>query len=373
MRKKIKQSGIQQLFLILVLILTCTLVMMTFSACSSSSDSDSDTTSDVSGDGKGGDDDLDNSLLKGTHYTGIFASTENTMWNQTANMVFDGSGDYNYNIIYDSTDESGNYSGEYTVAENGEFSLLETDAKGIVASDGQTTVFSDSEPAGLDDAIYLAMSIEKSTGISTSDLSGNFVVCEIRNDGSQLKASRYLFSFDGNGTYTANYLSDSDGSSGDISGMYSMAEDGELSISVNGLTKTFQGYLSSGGDKILIMDDDDDNEVMMMVGLKKPSRADITSFSGNFQLNQLGGDGDSQWVSSVNATADGSGSLTVEIINDSSGESGTYTVDYTISDDGSFQLVDVGEGVISADGNTVLIVGTDATEGIIMMIGIKKH
>ncbi len=317
---------------------------------------------------------LNNSLLNGTHYTGIFAQSGTTKWNQTGDMVFDGSGDYDYSILYDSTDETGDYPGTYTVTENGDFAMPGTDVIGIASSDGKTVLFTDTAPAGLDDAIYLGVSIEKPSGMAASDLSGDYVIGQIRHDGTRTKTAYFVFNFDGAGTLSGSCLADTDDSTGDLSGTYDVSSDGALDITITGLLKDFQGYISEGGDVLMVLDTDDDGEVLLMVGLKKTTGADASLFNGNYQMNQFGGDDNSQWSTRISAAADGTGNVSATLLSDSEGDSGTYNMSYSIGSDGTIELTDVGKGIISSDGNIVLLVDTEATDdNVMLMLGIKKQ
>ncbi|MBU3917688.1 hypothetical protein KKA14_19345, partial [bacterium] len=161
-------------------------------------------------------------------------------------------------------------------------------------------------------------------------------------------------------------------STADFAGTYTVASDGALTIT--GLGQDFQAYASDGGKLILVLDDDDsDDEVLLMVGLKKTAGANASLFSGDYQMNQFGGDDDSQWSTRINGTADGTGNVSAAILSASDGDSGSFNLSYTVAGDGTMELTDVGTGIISSDGNTVLIVDTDADDDVMIMIGIKKQ
>lgn len=349
-----------------LILLVCCLAMVSFMSCGS--DDDSTTVQ------------YDNSRLNGTHFMGFFGedTSSDTMWGQIDDILFDGNGAWDLDIVYDSTGSTGSYSDTYSVISNGEMNINGSDIIGIASSDGNTTSFTDAAPAGTDDSISLGISVEKSSGMSVSNLNGDYVFCQIRYDDSDARphTARFAFSFDGSGAVTGSFLEDSDGGIGALAGTYTVAADGAFGLVLGGVAKTFQGHVSQDGNFIVVLDNDTDGEVLLMAGLKETSSADNSLLSGSYQINLFGGDDTNNKVSRMNATFDGSGNLTATIIADSAGDTGTHTLTYTIAATGRLVFTDTGQGIVSSDGSMFLVVDTYIVGGgdryVMMMIGNKK-
>ena len=296
----------------------------------------------------------------------------------SGDTIYDGTGGYDYTVLYDSTGGSGSFSGTYTAQDDGILTYPESDAVGIFSEDGTVVAYTDTAPAGLDDDIYLGMSIEESSGMTAADVTGSYIICQIRRkDGEKLKTARLEFTFDGVSSFTGTVLSDSDGTSpGDVTGDYLVSDDGSLEVNLSNPVKSFQGQVSADGKTILALDDDADNEIVMMAGVKKTSGASNSLFNGQYQTNVFGGDSDSQSTTRLNSTADGAGNVTSTVIADSGGGEGTtYEATYTISIDGTTQIEPgPGSGIISSDGSILILVDTDDSDDDLQMsISIKKH
>jgi hypothetical protein len=330
--------------------------------------------SDSDGDGGGGNGSGDNnSILTGDFFT-MHMEDSSSLTNQSNAVTFDGQGGYDGSILYDSAGDSGSYTGTYEVSSDNALTYSGTDMTGIVSADASTFAVVDTSPAGVDTSIALAIGTRTSSGMTASDLSGEYVVCQFRHDGSDPGTSLFTFNFDGTSALTGTYLADSDGSSGSLSGTYTVADDGGLGLTITGLAKVFQGYISADGKLIVILDIDDDGEVLLMVGLKTTTGADASLYSGDYQMNMISSDASSRWTSMVDTTADGSGNLSVSVVSDSDGDSGQYDLSYTVGTDGRLTITENGlSGVISSDGELFILADTDDSDGDVMIaVGIKE-
>jgi hypothetical protein len=314
-----------------------------------------------------------NSVLDGSYYM-IHMQESIGLSNQSNAMTFDGRGGYNGNIVYDSGGDTGSYSGTYTVSTDDELTFTGTDMVGTVSADGNTFSVVDTSPAGVDNSIAMGISIKTSSGITTSDVAGDFIVSQIRDDGTRPETSLFVLTLDGSGAFTGSYIADSDGSSGSLSGTYTVAGDGGFGLAITGLTKTFQGHASSNGGLFIILDIDNDGEVLLMVGLKKTTGADASIFSGDYQMHVIGGDNSGNWTSRYNAASNGAGGLTASIVSDSGGDTGQYNLSYTVAADGSLSITETGEiGIVSADGEMFIMVDADDSDNdVLMAFGMLK-
>jgi hypothetical protein len=212
--------------------------------------------------------------------------------------------------------------------------------------------------------------------MSASSLSGTYIICQVRRDDERVKASRMEFVFDGAGSASGSILEDSDNTTGSLSGTYTVAVNGAFTMDVTGLTKEFEGQVASDGNLLIILDTEDDGEVLMMVGVKTSSGLGNATLSGDYQMNQFGGDDTDTWTTRIDLTADGAGSLTADILADSNDDlPAPLTLSYTVGDNGMFTITGTDDvGHLSADGEIFVLVDSDATgDGdVALLIGIKK-
>lgn len=348
------------------LLFLCTLTFLSIGlvACSSSDNDD---------DGAGGGGNSQADLLDSTYFMGIFAdSGSSSMWNQINDTEFDGQGSYDNTIEYDSDGDSGTSNGAYTVASDGEIAFTGTDIAGISSSDGAFFSIIDTNPT---EDILLGVGVQVSSGMTAADLTGTYVIGQVRYDLDRLKTSRMEFTFDGAGSFVGEIQADSDGTPSALSGTYTVADDGGLDITVTGLPKDLEGQVSADGNLFVILDTDDDDEVSLMVGLKTTTGADASLLSGNYQMNQFGGDATSNWTTLIDMTADGSGNITATISADSGGDlTAPPPMTYTVGADGTFGITGLDDaGIVASDGNMFIIMdAVSSDDDVAFTIGIKK-
>ena len=318
-----------------------------------------------------------NDLLDGTYSFDLFAESNGAdFWNQSDAMIFDGSGGFSLTTAYDSTGDSGSLSGTYTVDTNGGLTVTGTDHKGQTTADGTLFVTTDTNPDDTDGDISLAAGLKSGSSMDASSLNGSYTICQIRNDGDT-KASRLSFTFDGAGTLSGEILEDTDGSTGTLSGTYTVAANGALGMVVTGISKTFAGNVSADGNIFLVYDTDDDGEVLLMVGLKKAaSGMSASNLSGDYQMNMIAGSATSTWTQRIAMSADGAGTMSIDILAASDDDlSDQPDMNYSVAGDGTLTITGTDlVGQLSSDGEILVLVDSDTSSDgeVILTIGIKK-
>jgi hypothetical protein len=329
----------------------------------------------------GGDDDpggpqTANDLLNGSYSFDLFADDHGDFWNQSDAMTLDGSGGFALTTVYDSTGDSASITGTYTVALDGSLTIAGTDLRGQTSADGNLFATTDTNPDDDDGDIILGVGLKYGSGMDASVLNGSYIVCQIRNDGDT-KASKMSMTFSGTGTLSGTILEDTDGTTGALTGAYSVAGNGAFGMDVGGLSKTFAGNVSQDGNIFLIYDTDDDGEVLLMIGIKMASSGmNLSSLSGDYQLNMIADDGTTPWTSRVAMTSDGLGSISADILAASDGDlSDQPDMNYTVAGDGALAITGTElSGQLSSDGEVFIMVDSDnsSDEEVQIIIGIKK-
>ena len=329
---------------------------------------------DSDGDGNG------NTLdaLAGTYFLHLFADTGSGNWNQMNEVDFDGAGNLDASIVYDSSGGSGTYSGTYAIAADHTFSFTGTDVEGIVSPNGNMMITIDTDPTDSDTEMLVGAAAAASTGSDATLLNGTYTLCQIRHDGVSFKASRLSAAFDGSGSFTGTVAADSDdgpGTVGALTGTYTIAANGRLDMAITGLAKSFDGFVAPDGESLVIIDDDDDGEILLMVGVKASSGNTLSSMNGTYEVHVFGGDGGTAWATLADATFNGSGVLSTVIVADSDNDLTTPPDrSYTVGDDGSLIIGTTNErGMVSPSGN-IFVAGDaeDTDTEVSILIGVKK-
>lgn len=326
--------------------------------------------------GDGGGNTLD--LLDGTYFLHLFADTGSGNWNQMNEVEFDGAGNLDASIVYDSSGGSGTYSGTYTIAADHTFSFTGTDVVGILSSDGNLMITIDTDPTDSDTEILVGAAPAASTGSDESLLNGTYTLCQIRRDSVAIKASRINVTFDGSGSFTGTVADDSDdgpGTVGALSGTYTIAANGRIDMAITGLAKSFDGFVAPDGESLAIIDDDDDGEVLLMVGVKASTGNDLSSLNGTYEVHVFGGEGSDAWATLADATFNGSGTLSAVIIADSDNDLTTPPDrSYSVGADGTLDIGTTNErGMVSPSGDIFVAGDAENTDSeVSILIGVKK-
>ena len=317
-----------------------------------------------------------NDLLDGSYRLYLFADGTGDGWNQLNATNFDGAGGFSSTTVYDSDGDSTTFSGTYTVGIDGMLTIEDTDISGQTSADGSFFATTDTNPSDADGDISLGVTLKSGSGLDNTVLNGTYTVCQIRKDVSGTMSSRMRITFDGAGVLNGDILEDSDGSTGSLTGTYTVASNGELGMVVTDLSKDFIGNVSADGNIILILDTDDDGEILMMVGVKAASGMDVADFSGDFQINLYNCDISETFTSRIDLSADGAGALSVDILAASDGDlSEQPDMVYTVASDGTLTITGTDNiGQLSSDGEVFVLVDADASSDgeVALLIGIKK-
>jgi cytoskeletal protein CcmA (bactofilin family) len=319
-----------------------------------------------------GDSQTANDKLNGNYHFYLFSNS----WNQMDESTFDGAGGLDLSTVYDSGGDNTTFSGTYTVESDGTLSIEDTDLEGQISADGNLFVTTDADASDAEGEILLGLALKSASGMDDSNLTGTYTVCQIRSDSTGTMSSRMSFTFDGAGVVSGDILEDSDGATASLTGTYSVASDGELDLTVTGLSKDFTGHVSTDANSFAIIDTDDDGEILLMVGVKTASGMDLASFSGDYQLNLYNSGTSDSFTSRIDLSADGSGVLSSDIIAASDGDlADRPDMNYTVASDGALAITGTDNiGQISSDGEFFILVDADATvDGeVALLIGIKK-
>jgi hypothetical protein len=313
-----------------------------------------------------------NDMLDGSYHFYLFANG----WNQMDETTLDGAGGLDLTTVYDSGGYSTTFSGTYTVNTDGTMSIENTDLGGQASADGNFFATTDADPSDADGDISLGLALKSGSSMDDSDLNGTYIICQIRSDSTGTMASRMSFAFDGTGVVSGDILEDSDGPTASLTGTYTVASDGELDLTVTGLSKDFTGHVSADGNSFVILDTDDDGEILLMVGVKTASGMGLSDLNGDYQLNLFNSDASDAFTSRINLSADGSGVLSIDIIAASDGDlADRPDMNYTVASDGTLTITGTDNiGQISSDGEFFILVDADASvDGeVALLIGIKK-
>ena len=162
--------------------------------------------------GCGSDDDSDeaiNDVLNGTFFMTHIGGS-NSLYNQINTVIFDGQGGYESTIEYDSSGDTGNFTGSYSVSSNYILTFPGQDIVGTVSTDEDKFSMIDTDTAGSDADILLGISVKTSSGMSAASLNGDYVFLQIRRDDERTKTARMLMTFDGAGNITGTQKDDTD-------------------------------------------------------------------------------------------------------------------------------------------------------------------
>ncbi len=220
-----------------------------------------------------------------------------------------------------------------------------------------------------DDDLSLHVGIKQSSGLSNSVLSGTYTMCEYGTDPDRW-TGRIELTSDGAGNLTWQQIADSNGDTGSGSGTYSVADDGELTIGGQDAV----GIVSASGNTFILVDTDASNDDLSLhVGIKQSSGLSNSTLSGTYTICEYGTDPD-RWTGRIEFTSDGAGNLTWQQIADTNGDTGSGSGTYSVADDGGLTIGGQDAvGIVSASGNTFILVDTDASnDDLSLHVGIKQ-
>lgn len=210
--------------------------------------------------------------------------------------------------------------------------------------------------------------------ISNATLTGSYSVAEWANEtniGGSAWTARGTLTSTGNGSSSYQVTQISSGSTGTLNFPYSINSQGLFNIGTGGASST--GQISSDGRYFFVADTDKaDQDVIFRFGVKTGSGLSNATLSGDYVLYEMGDFNGAPWTARMSMTANGGGAGTYTVLADSDGGSGTASLAYSVTADGTLTLDDM-PGHISADGSVFLLTDANAADGSIkIMIGVKK-
>ena len=225
--------------------------------------------------------------------------------------------------------------------------------------------------------LSIHVGIKKSSGMSNASIKGTFIMCQY---GTNPKpwighapliepnpwTGRLGLTLDGNGNGTYQQLDDSSGYSNSGSFTYSVAGDGKLSVTGEGIEDV--GIVSADGNIFVLVDTNaSDNDLSIHVGIKKSSGMSNASINGTFIMGEYGTD-PNPWAGRIEHTFDGNGNGTYQQLENSSGSTNSGSFTYSVASDGKLSVTGEGiedVGIVSADGNMFVLVDTNDSISVV--------
>ena len=294
-----------------------------------------------------------NTLFDGTYLTGEIG-LNSTPYSVRSEVVGYGDGHLEWNDI---TAPHGSGSFPITVAADGRIMVDGAD-NGIISPDGNAFATADTDAMN---ALGLRFGLKKSTGMTDSNLSGEYIIGAIQLSPDPA-IEPILITSSGLGTFDWEELLGPDTGTMD----YSVDDDGTLTI--GGIVQGLVGL--NGNLFVAVSTDDVDSETTLRVGIRKSSGLTNASLSGSYIMCQMGIDAD-LFTSIMDVSSNGSGTLTFSTIANSTGADGNGSVDYSVAADGVLSVDGQEAGIVSEDGNIFMILDLDVDYEA-LMIGIRK-
>ena len=320
-----------------------------------------------------------NARLTGTYQVDSFGypnDQDSDLWT----LTFDGAGNFTgSNLNLDGTTGSTTTSGTYSVAADGTLTIAwydptygGTTISGDLGASGDTLVairtpfFSSSVLFGIKQA---------QSNFSNASLNGAYTAARYDHNGAGDSSNLLTLTFDGAGNFTGTDTLNSNGttSSTAVSGTYSVAADGTLTMStING--SVVAGELSDGADRLVGRQGNTGDLPELLVGIKQGqanlSSASLTgtftwiSYENNAEHTGLA---KNDFVNRLTVTFDGAGNFSGTGVQYSveSASSTTISGTYSVTPDGTLAITSTDSstitGALSADGRT--LVASQTTPG----------
>lgn len=292
---------------------------------------------------------------------GITAATE------LFNMVPNGNGTLNYELIASSYGGSDSGTDTYTISSDGQITMPEE--KGVLSQDNDVFILVNTGPI---DFQSVSMGIKKSSGLTNSVLNGVYYVANMFTDSNGVWTRLLEVTFNGDGTGTSHCLSDTRGCVSDSAFSYTVASDGSYTNTTNGNT----GVVSTDGRIFTAVDvDESDSELCIAVGVKKSSGGmSVSSLAGKFYAIDVGFDLIAARLHTEynKVTFNGAGSLKWVELYTTWSPLITNTASYSVSSEGILTLGASSSiaGLVFPDGQGFMFIDTSSDEASIA-VGIK--
>lgn len=259
------------------------------------------------------------------------------------------------------------------------------DEYGIVSSDGSLAIITDAQfiDPNTQNDVETALIVRKSTNMTLSQASGEFIVSQIGQDAQGFYTSQVEVVLQGDGTGTWLILKHSVASEIGDGGTftYIVATDGTFTVDKDPVIDIDSGIISPDANVFVMTDsniNDGDGETYFAVGVRKS----ITppDLSGSYQLTFIGYDVTNtyplgpQFAARWDAVEDASNlQFNATAIVDSRGTTPGTTVTIphtTVANDGTFDANVYDLSIVSPDGEFFAIVETDITADAEIKIGL---
>lgn len=281
---------------------------------------------------------------------------------------FDGSGAFNADVDRDGSDD---YAGSYASYTDG--ALICFGGRGAVNAAGDTFLLADTTQ-GAPPEIKVSVGIIEGTTMDNGSLNGEYRACRylLKADGTMGRTSVIDVTADGTGNASFTFVLDSDGDSGSWNETYTVASNGQLVMG------TGRGQMRSDGALWCSADTDaSDNEVSIMVGVRKGSGMGPAVADGVYICAQAACEDEGSyvhhWTQRLDISADGLGLANWMVMSDSDGWSGGGVFGYFVDASGKLTVGGMFEGIISPDGEALVLVDADKSDDNIgIMIGIRR-
>jgi len=326
-----------------------------------------------------------NANLKGTYtavrydYGGVTGDAGD-LWTVT----FDGAGNFSGTLVENKGGKvgSGAVSGTYTVAADGTLNINWTGGvttlTGGLSSDGNTWVTSQTNAGGFrGDAADVLVGIKQGqTNFSNANLKGTYAAVRYDYGSTGDRGGLWIVTFDGAGNFSGTDTLNNAGtvSSVAVSGTYTVAADGALTISPTG-GSTITGGLSADGNTLVTSQTTVGVSPEVLVGIKQgQTNFSNANLKGTYAAVRYDDSSTVDSDSLLTLTFNGTGGVMGTGVQNSFpvAVSGTYTVaQYGMLTISVVDLVPL-TGGLSADGNTLVASQTTSGHSPSILVGILR-
>ena len=312
--------------------------------------------------------------LSGTYFAGeMTAGTE-----FSTNLIqynADGNGGLTRQILYSSGSGASGGGDTYSVKTDGMISV--SDMKGVVSTDGEVFVINS---AVASNSPYMQVAVKQASGMSTAKLAGNYTLMLMGLSDPDGLTGIFNAVFDGNGSMTATLSAPESAQtslSHTTSGTYSVNSNGRMTFTETGLTDADQGAVTSDGEIFVLIGigTNQDTSPYFAIGIRQGAGMSLTDFSGDFYYNELLAESyGTEFTGYVtNATADGTGQLSIEELYNTCGcPLNSDSFDFTMNANGQVAIDSTKAGVLAAGKNIFALIGYNYVNDAFFGIGILE-
>ena len=283
-------------------------------------------------------------------------------------LTFDGNGNGTFRHLESDDGDLDSGSFIYNVSPDGTFVLISEPlvGNGIITADGEMGTISFIG----DDNTNLTVFMKKSSGMSNSALNGEYIA--VMHDTHE-NTCRALFTFDGNGNGTYKFLECNDGLGEDRSFKYNVSSDGTYTW-IDSEAYVSHGIVTADGTMGTMSSIIENDYMNMIVFIKKSSGMSNSALNGEY-IGINTADPEDRGGCRTLITFDGNGNATHQHLECMDGEldGGSHT--YKVNCDGAFTFDTRDLGIVSADGEVVILCFIEADgsgDGSSFLVCVKK-